>query len=198
MAEYIDRQAVMTELEKEVELADDWNTAHEIANVVKYFPVADVQEVKHGKWVFEDTGRVEKTARCSECCEGGFAASDVKYYRFCPNCGAKMEGRDMNDLISRQAAINLFKKYQPYLAVRVIEFGDALEHLPSAQPEQRWIPVSERLPDKPNIYTVTDSKGDVVRFAFYNNESSREYWKRCAKAWMPLPKPYKEEQDEKN
>ena len=46
MAEYIDRQAVMTELEKEVELADDWNTAHEIANVVKYFPVADVQEVK--------------------------------------------------------------------------------------------------------------------------------------------------------
>ena len=41
----------------------------------------------------------------------------------------------MSDLISRQAAIDLFKKYQPYLAVRVIEFGEALEQLPSTQPE---------------------------------------------------------------
>lgn len=48
----------------------------------------------------------------------------------------------MDDLISKQAAIDFFKKYQPYLAVRVIEFGDALEQLPSAQPEQKtgvWI-----------------------------------------------------------
>ena len=60
--------------------------------------------------------------------------------------------------------------------------------------EPQWIQVSERLPKKPNVYTVTDSKGDVVRFVFDNTESSREYWLRCAKAWMPLPKPYKEEE----
>ena len=34
----IDADALMAELEREVELADDWNTAHEIANVVKYAP----------------------------------------------------------------------------------------------------------------------------------------------------------------
>ena len=56
-----------------------------------------------------------------------------------------------------------------------------------------WIPCSERLPAKPNMYIVTDSKGDVVRFVFYDTESSREYWLRCAKAWMPLPEPYRGE-----
>ena len=43
MAEYIiDKEALMKELDKAVELADDWKTAHEIANIVRYFPaVAD-------------------------------------------------------------------------------------------------------------------------------------------------------------
>lgn len=72
-------------------------------------------------------------------------------------------------------------------------FYEVIERQPSVQPEQRWIPVTERLPDKPDMYTVTDSKGDVVRFVFYDNESSRNYWRRCAKAWMPLPEPFREE-----
>ena len=65
MTEYIDRQAVMAELEKEVELADDWKTAHEIANVVKYFPSADVVEV----------------VRCKDC---KFWSHNVNYsYHWC-------------------------------------------------------------------------------------------------------------------
>ena len=65
-----------------------------------------------------------------------------------------------------------------------------VKHAPTIEPEQKWIPVSKKFPDTPGMYTVTDSKGDVVRFVFYCNESTREYWERCAKAWMPLPKPY--------
>ena len=62
-----------------------------------------------------------------------------------------------------------------------------------ADAEPRWIPVTERLPKKSGVYTVTDSKGDVVRFVFVTgSDSSRKYWYRCAKAWMPLPEPYKE------
>lgn len=34
----IDAVALMQELDREVEFADDWKTAHEIANIVKYFP----------------------------------------------------------------------------------------------------------------------------------------------------------------
>lgn len=99
----------------------------------------------------------------------------------------------MNDTISRQAAIDLWEKYHPTIAVDAMQYDAELRQLPSVQPEQRWIPVTERLPDKPDMYTVTDSKGDVVRFVFYDNESSRNYWRRCAKAWMPLPEPFREE-----
>ena len=62
----------------------------------------------------------------------------------------------------------------------------------SALSEPHWIPVTERLPKKSGEYTVTDHKGDVVRFAFITgSDSSRRYWYRCAKAWMPAPEPYK-------
>lgn len=70
---------------------------------------------------------------------------------------------------------------------------------PSAQPEQRWIPVSKRLPEEPGEYHVTNHLGHVVRYVFNDTASSKEYWRRCAIAWMPLPEPYKEEsrEDEK-
>ena len=59
----------------------------------------------------------------------------------------------------------------------------------------RWIPCDEKLPEKPGIYMVTDTNGNVVRFMFNKNESSREYWLRCAKAWRTLPEPYKERRE---
>ena len=105
---------------------------------------------------------------------------------------------DVNDTISRQAALNACKN--PEDGENAYAFGDDIEKrlmaLPSAQPEQRWIPCSTRLPEKPNVYTVTDSNDRVVRFAFTGTDSSREYWKRCAKAWMPLPEPYSERRQE--
>ena len=98
----------------------------------------------------------------------------------------------MSDPIDRQSAINTAQVMYERCDGNIEDYRDlmveSLKVLPSAQ---QWIPCSERLPEKPNMYTVTDSKGDVVRFVFYDNESSREYWRRCAKAWMPLPEPYK-------
>lgn len=103
------------------------------------------------------------------------------------------------DTISRQDAIRWVKtECNPY-GKPTLDFESGkrvMEHLkimPSVQLERKWIPVTERLPEKPNMYTVTDSKGDVVRFIYTATKSSRECWKRCAKAWMPLPEPYREE-----
>ena len=59
-------------------------------------------------------------------------------------------------------------------------------------PEPHWIPVTERLPKESGLYQVTDMQGNVVRYVFNANEGSVEYWRRCVKAWMPLPEPYKE------
>lgn len=88
MARYIDADALMKELEREVELADDWKTAHEIVNVVKYFPTIE-PERKNGYWICHDAkeGFLIKKYTCSIC----NYYSGTQKPNFCPNCGAGME-----------------------------------------------------------------------------------------------------------
>ena len=42
----------------------------------------------------------------------------------------------MADLIDRQAAIDLWERYRPYIATKASEYDTELKKLPSAQPEQ--------------------------------------------------------------
>lgn len=58
-------------------------------------PLADVVEVKHGKWVDKPTGSYGRMQSwCSACGKhsgiGGIESNRHKPY--CPNCGAKMDG----------------------------------------------------------------------------------------------------------
>ena len=68
-----------------------------------------------------------------------------------------------------------------------------IEEQPTIEP-QRWIPVTEALPED-GLYIVTTSKGQVQVHVFSHNGNSEEYWMRCNKAWMPLPEPYKESEE---
>lgn len=59
---------------------------------VKAFPAADAEPVKHSKWIFEGNNLfIDPHFRCSNCCALRFEhyANDFKY---CPECGAKMDG----------------------------------------------------------------------------------------------------------
>ena len=78
---------------------------------------------------------------------------------------------------------------------------DALMQLPLAQPEQpeqRWIPCSERLPEIDELVLVTDDSGgvktvDVDRCGQYECSEKRFwYYTQNVVAWMPLPDPWKE------
>lgn len=79
--------------------------------------------------------------------------------------------------------------------------------------EGRWIPVSERFPDEVGAYIVTvrDRKipeiigtkidrwcldGDKYRWIKYENPYVDNEYEIVA--WMPLPEPYKEEEDADN
>ena len=66
---------------------------------------------------------------------------------------------------------------------------DAIHAVIDALPH--WIPVTERLPKESGLYQVTDMQGNVIRYVFNANEGSVKYWRRCVKAWMPLPEPFK-------
>ena len=82
--EYIEREAT-----KKV-LADDY--AYAAAKLLDTVPTADVQEVRHGKWLYEDSDIGWTDYKCSAC--GNIistVAQDEDLYSYCPYCGAKMD-----------------------------------------------------------------------------------------------------------
>ena len=119
----------------------------------------------------------------------------------------------MQDLISRQAAIDAALTYLvEYCGAAFDEdmqrmLKERLDSLPSAQPEQRWIPVAERLPED---YTDVLVWFEYYRYGDYNRlyqmhgigSYMSEYdswminhetgWRKLRVfAWMPLPAPAK-------
>ena len=94
MAEYIEREAVVMELNKTYDNMNAMgaqfycgfmNAVHRI----KDFPAADVAPVRHGKWRYYHKQNI---AVCTEC---SFERNlDANFGRAvsCPNCGAKMDG----------------------------------------------------------------------------------------------------------
>ena len=120
MAEYIEREAVIDEIESTTWYhincqknlvegaageADALYKATDIYNVIKSAPTADVIEVRHGKWIEtqEPLGWCDvDCAECSVCHESWIIDEDSSIddyecmWHYCPNCGAKMDG-DTND-----------------------------------------------------------------------------------------------------
>ena len=111
----------------------------------------------------------------------------------------------MSDLISRQAAIdalkNRWKKTRNYEGNGddiAEECELSLKQVPSAQPEQRWIPMKERCPEKDGRYLCT-FQGKAVHICMYLNGCFRIYGENkdnLITAWMPLPEPYREEEQD--
>ena len=107
----------------------------------------------------------------------------------------------MDDLISRQAAIYAIRastsKYTGFMEMEMYTDDDAveaIEGLPSAQPEQRWIPVSERLPEYGIQVLTTDKDGDF-ELNHIIDEDDEEWFFDGAIAWCELPEPWKGDSD---
>ena len=67
-----------------------WN---EVYNAIGELPSADVAPVVHGKWIDEDPAFAEYFANCSVCGYEIDVHNERGYFNFCPNCGAKMDGK---------------------------------------------------------------------------------------------------------
>lgn len=82
----------------------------------------------------------------------------------------------------------------------------AVANAPTIEPEQRWIPVSERLPEigehyvsdpcivycKNGAYGFAELEENIFGQVGWNCERDDEYHEPLGEviAWMPLPKPY--------
>ena len=114
-----------------------------------------------------------------------------------------------NDTISRQAAIDVVWSVVWSLGLQpsaIDALLNGLKGLPSAQPEQRWIPVSERLPEEPygclvtvwdtNPVTMDEFENILPYFVGWDgeqwNDGDGEQCPFEVIAWMPLPEPYAE------
>lgn len=88
MPEYIDREAFLKHMRKT-------NRYFGVKFDIEEFPAADVEPVRHGRWV-KYAGKLV----CSECKKyppmkdesGGWRT--YHEWPYCPNCGAKMEGEE--------------------------------------------------------------------------------------------------------
>jgi hypothetical protein len=49
----------------------------------------------------------------------------------------------MDDLISRQAVIDLWEQYHPYIAIKACEYDAKLRRLPSVQPDDRLAKIAD-------------------------------------------------------
>ena len=99
MAEYIEREALITKFKK-MELGEHGLVERLFADgvyaVIAAFPAADVAPVVHGRWIRPHWKNNNYCCDCSEC--GGEAMHrDYQWakdgiYPICPNCGARMDG----------------------------------------------------------------------------------------------------------
>ena len=120
----------------------------------------------------------------------------------------------MADLIYRQAAINALENTEcELLPEEWDDLTDAIMNVPSAQPEQQWIPCSERMPDEKDagiLKKLGIEKRSEYVLATVEVKSERMTVTACTYdgmwnwdmkyafpdfkvlAWMSLPEPYKE------
>lgn len=94
MAEYIEKEAILKAIldlpPKMDEQGYGWLGRRGVWQMLLDFPAADVQPVRHGRWVktIGENG-VTSACRCNLC---GFEDNRYSLFNYCPNCGAKMDG----------------------------------------------------------------------------------------------------------
>lgn len=92
MVEYIEREAMKRALRNAHLHLDEAGIVIEIDDI----PAADVQPVEYGEWTAEGNDEYGNYwDECTVCRRAVFFPPSVKNdYKYCPHCGARMDGED--------------------------------------------------------------------------------------------------------
>lgn len=71
-------------------------------------------------------------------------------------------------------------------------FLEELEHLHNGVTQQKWIPVTERLPSEKGTYLIFTDRGGILMAHWYGKSWGGGYAVQHITHWMPLPLPPKE------
>lgn len=98
--DYISRAAALEDFESCNAENPNW-TPQRVKTLLLRQPAADVAEVVHGQWLrADDDWNSLTTIQCSLCSEEWCFETDddvsLLNYKYCPNCGAKMDGGNDN------------------------------------------------------------------------------------------------------
>ena len=87
MPNYIDREAMLEQITRRESkmVGDKMISIDALREFIMNRPVVDVEEIRHGQWVFDPRTIIP---RCSVCGEDAIAETVSPYY---PWCGAKCE-----------------------------------------------------------------------------------------------------------
>ena len=91
MSRYIDREDLLKNLKQ---FAPEHLTPL-IVMLIEKQPTADVQEVRRGRWLYEDSDIGWTDYKCYDC--GNIISTvnqDEDLYSYCPYCGARMDGKE--------------------------------------------------------------------------------------------------------
>lgn len=108
MAEYIKQKDILRKFTfehgnyiPEVDVDNFPNTVSikDIRRIIREIPAADVAPVRHGKWTEVQKeniwGDIISVFECSLCGKYTIGAKGImEKFNFCPNCGAKMDGKE--------------------------------------------------------------------------------------------------------
>ena len=95
MAEYIDRELLLTKIKENALTKFDWSETidiDELKQVIQDVPTADVEMVKHGKWIGKYNTIQYNDWMCNYC--GKYESETRNKDRlgnYCRWCGAKMD-----------------------------------------------------------------------------------------------------------
>ena len=90
--EYIERGALIEFVKQNTPNIDGDTTMRCVERALKAAPATDVVEVRHGEWISVESDVIFKCSICDAEVSTSWDYEDENMFKYCPCCGAKMDG----------------------------------------------------------------------------------------------------------